>query len=715
LAEPFRILVWSSFPMGLDDHSAKHLRSLLDTGTRCGIIPILLIDPNTTWQTPELQALVERRGLHLNFDATARALRITTEPLAQLPLCLEQAASEDQASAIVQSVGRSALLASRVEVPLEQMLPTVAERWLGDSSHVLEIPIGQSGVGRVQSLKLGLGTAQHAILAGKTGSGKSSLLHAMITSAALKYSPEQLRMVLLDFKKGVEFQVYAEVELPHADIIGIESHREFGLSALEYVDACMQRRGEAFRQEAVQDIASWNQRHPGQPMPRMLFMIDEFQELFVEDDKLASQASLILDRIVRQGRSFGVHAILSSQTLAGAYSLPRTTLGQMAVRIALQCDASDAQIIFADDNPAAQRLKFPGQAIYNDAGGRIEGNHPMQVGWLSKQQQISWLRELTGGYRNQDPTTNRLGRSVIFDGNRAAKWDQSNAELALSRARAEVNSEATWCLVGESVAISPAVVFPLTLQAGRNMLLVGGEDQIAAPVLAAIAASWANACRSLTRPQLLVIQGAKPTDAWVQKLPHLWRELPCDLQCVDIRGADGLLKSAHELLQARMSQDDSEHQSPEAETQLMPPPILVCILQLGRLRTLRRDEDFGMGGFGETELKPDKLLEELLRDGPSHGIHTLVWAENYSTVQRWLSRSALREMEIRLLMRMSGSDSTNLIDSIAASRLSEQVMLIYDEATGQEQKFRPFGTATLDSITTWKPNTVATKPPQDLS
>jgi hypothetical protein len=101
--------------------------------------------------------------------------------------------------------------------------------------------------------------------------------------------------------------------------------------------------------------------------------IDEFQELFVEDDKLASQASLILDRIVRQGRSFGVHAILSSQTLAGAYSLPRTTLGQMAVRIALQCDTSDAQLIFADDNPAAQRLKFPGQAIYNDAGGRVEG------------------------------------------------------------------------------------------------------------------------------------------------------------------------------------------------------------------------------------------------------------------------------------------------------------------------------------------------------
>jgi hypothetical protein len=167
----------------------------------------------------------------------------------------------------------------------------------------------------------------------------------------------------------------------------------------------------------------------------MLIVVDEFQELFVEDDKLSNQVSLILDRIVRQGRSFGVHAILSSQTLAGAYSLPRTTLGQMGVRIALQCDASDAQIVFAEDNPAAARLKNPGQAIYNDAGGRIEGNQPMQIGWLSKSQQTKWLAEIGKGYSNADPTTNILGRSVIYDGNRAATWTEENANRAVCRRR----------------------------------------------------------------------------------------------------------------------------------------------------------------------------------------------------------------------------------------------------------------------------------------
>ncbi len=571
------------------------------------------------------------------------------------------------------------------------MLPSRQERWGFDSSRSLEIPIGQSGVGRTHSLVLGVGTAQHAIIAGKTGSGKSSLLHAMLTSALLKYSPEHLRLVLLDFKKGVEFQVYSDAAVPHADIIGIESHREFGLSALAYVDACLQRRGEAFRSVGVQDLASWNALHPQQPMPRMLIVIDEFQELFVEDDKLSGQASLILDRIVRQGRSFGVHAVLSSQTLAGSYSLPRTTLGQMAVRIALQCDPSDAQIIFSEDNPAAARLKHPGQAVYNDAGGRIEGNQPMQIGWLSKQTQLEWFAELPTGYQNSDPTTNRLGRTVVYDGNRAATWSKENAQRAVEQAAEEVNPQAMWCVVGESVAISPAVCFPLTNQTGRNVLLVGPDDQQAAAVMNAITASFVRACRSKQQtPTVYTVQGAKPTDARALALTAQWQQFACPLHTTDVRGTDAMLKSVHELLQSRIV---------EADIQEAFEPVLFNLIQLGRLRSLRREEDFS--SFGEAVQTPDQQLEEILRDGPSHGIHSILWADSYSTLSRWLSRTALREIEIRILMQMSANDSTNLMDNVAASRLGDHVMLLFDEATGQEQKFRPFACETLSELTAW--------------
>lgn len=699
LAEPFRILVWSSFPDGLDDQSWKALQSLMDTGPRCGIIPILIIDQNSAWRNSDQAAVVARRGMHLEIQPVTGELHLKNQIDEARPVQPEEAPTEAVAQKVISGVGRRAMKSSHVEVPLANMVAPPDQWWQADSSKLLEIPVGQSGVGRTHSVKLGLGTAQHAIIAGKTGSGKSSLLHAMITSALVQYSPERLRLVLLDFKKGVEFQVYAEAEVPHADIIGIESHREFGLSALEYIDGCLQRRGEAFRKAGVQDLASWNAIHPDQIMPRMLLVVDEFQELFVEDDKLAQQASLILDRIVRQGRSFGVHAVLSSQTLAGAYSLPRTTLGQMAVRIALQCDANDAQIIFAEDNPAALRLKHPGQAVYNDAGGRIEGNQPMQIGWLAKETQLQWFDSMESGYSNADSTTNRLGRTVVYDGNRAATWDDENARLALKQAVEEVNPDACWCVVGESVAIHPAVVFPLTRQAGRNCLVVGGEDALAASVLNTVVASFTrDANRRLkVRPKLFVVQGSRPTDGHCLALSEQWKNFACEMELADTRNLTGLIEKVHAELTRRIESIDApESQSGEVELET---PILLSLLQLGRLRELRREDEFS---FGESELTPDKRLEEILRDGPSHGIHTLIWAESYSTVNRWLSRTAMREIELRLLMQMSGNDSTNLIESVAAAKLGEHVMLVYDEATGTEQKFRPFDNDCLSGLTQWQ-------------
>ena len=63
------------------------------------------------------------------------------------------------------------------------------------------------------------------LIAGRTGSGKSSLLHALITNLALHYSPDEAELYLIDFKKGVEFKTYAVHELPHAQVIAIESER----------------------------------------------------------------------------------------------------------------------------------------------------------------------------------------------------------------------------------------------------------------------------------------------------------------------------------------------------------------------------------------------------------------------------------------------------------------------------------------------------------
>jgi len=132
-------------------------------------------------------------------------------------------------------------------------------------------------------------------------------------------------------------------------------------------------------------------------LPRIVLVVDEFQEFFVEDDTIAQGASLLFDRIVRQGRAFGIHVILGSQTLGGAYTLARATLGQMVIRIALQCNEADAYLIMDQDNPAPRLLSRPGEGIYNDAAGALEGNSPFQAVWLAEEVRdhyLATIREL---------------------------------------------------------------------------------------------------------------------------------------------------------------------------------------------------------------------------------------------------------------------------------------------------------------------------------
>ena len=106
-------------------------------------------------------------------------------------------------------------------------------------------------------------------------------------------------------------------------MIAVESEREFGLSVLQRLDAELKHRGDLFRDLACRTSTATARPTDGQDrLPRILLIVDEFQEFFVEDDKIAQEAALLLDRLVRQGRAFGIHVLLGSQTLGGAYSLP---------------------------------------------------------------------------------------------------------------------------------------------------------------------------------------------------------------------------------------------------------------------------------------------------------------------------------------------------------------------------------------------------------
>jgi hypothetical protein len=93
---------------------------------------------------------------------------------------------------------------------------------------------------------------------------------------------------------------------------------------------------------------------------------------------------------------------------------------------------------------------------------------------------------------------------------------------------------------------------------------------------------------------------------------------------------------------------------------------------------------------GEQEATPAQQLVTILRDGPTVGIHAVIWCDSLTNLQRTFERGTLKEFELRVLFQMSGTDSSQLVENPAAGRLGEQRALFVQEETGTLEKFRPY-------------------------
>ncbi|QDU55558.1 FtsK-like domain-containing protein [Aeoliella mucimassa] len=678
VAEPFQVLAIANFPHGFSDSSAKRLLSLATGGPRCGIYVILSHDRRQRLPNDFAIEDLLMPSVHLDWVNDSGKFVWRYPAFERLPLALPQPIEDAPLVQLIKQAGKQAKESIRVEVPFEAVMPELDKRWTQHCGSELAIPIGRAGANRLQYVRLGKGTAQHLLVAGKTGSGKSTFLHALVTSGALHYSPEELQFYLVDFKKGVEFKSYATHRLPHAQVIAIESEREFGLSVLERLDEELRRRGEKFRSAGVQNLADYRDAHPDEAVPRVLLVVDEFQELFVEDDKLAQEAGLLLDRLVRQGRAFGMHVLLGSQTLSGAYSLARSTLGQMAVRVALQCSEADSHLILSDErNQAARFLSRPGEAIYNDQNGLVSANQPFQVVWLPDRQRAHELEEIDHLREEHKLPANE---PIVFEGNAPAD-PLKNLELMqlLEQGSQEGdNASVSTAWLGAAVAIKPPTSVAFLPHGGSNLMVVGQQPVAALGVMTTAVISLAAANPAA---QFLVLDGARPEDVGY----GIWQ------QVVDSIGPQAEMVTQRDLPGAITRVADELARRDEVSDE-QAPPIFLVIHNATRFRDLRKSEDdFSFSMDRDKPVAPDKQLAEILKNGPQWNIHTIIWCDGYNAVSRLFDRLAMREFEMRVVFQMSAADSSNLIDNPAASRLSPHRALLYNDETGMSEKFRPYG------------------------
>ena len=750
VAEPYHILVVAGFPANFTEQAGRRLTSIVSSGPKCGIYTLMSADPQLTVPTNFQLSDVEENATCLTWSDGQ--FQFDDPDIAWLPFTVEEPPEPDEFSRIVKRIGDESKDARRVEVSFDRVAPR--ELWQNDSRAGVDIPLGRAGATKLQHMRLGRGTSQHVLVAGKTGSGKSTLMHILVTNLALHYSPDEVQFYLIDFKKGVEFKTYAANGLPHARVIAIESDREFGLSVLQRLDGILKERGDLFRDQGVQDIASYRNENPSVAMPRLLLLIDEFQEFFTEDDRISQTASLMLDRLVRQGRAFGIHVLLGSQTLGGAYSLARSTLGQVAVRIALQCSESDAHLILSEENTAARLLTRPGEAIYNDANGLLEGNHPFQIAWLEDEKRDSCLQRIAALTAERNLV---MSPPIVFEGNVPAS-PLNNQELCgiFENEPAGIPRVITAWL-GEAVAIKPHTEIRFRRISGSNLLMIGQSPLAARGILSTVLCAAA----AQTPPQMsFEANGLLVEDDSLDE-----PSLPTESPSVDGEGASAAVSaSPSHALEAMKSfsfadmqienpinddadKSDTHDESPETAeaarfyildgslvddpdelfwqdlTDRLPhqvqvggpqqagqfvreiaaeirqrgssddaPPVFFLIDNIGRFRDLRKDDDdFGFGGDRNRSTTPAKLFVEILRNGPAVGVHTAIWADTFNNAGRWMSNQTMRELEIRVAFQMSATDSSNFIDSPIAGKLGQNRALLYLEEVGTHEKFRPYG------------------------
>lgn len=224
------------------------------------------------------------------------------------------------------------------------------------------------GVSSGGSLNIGLSEhGPHWLLGGTTGAGKSQLLRSLVLSAALRYPPERLGLILVDFKGSAGLGPLAQ--LPHAlsvlsnfDVSAVER-------ALEFLRADIHRREvdlQALGVNSYRDyLASCQATDTTPRYPELLIVVDEFRMLI--DSMPDAMAELM--RIATIGRSLGLHLVLATQRPQGAIS--QDIRANIATSICLRvASAQDSYNLLEHESAAYISAAHPGAGYVRLPDGR---------------------------------------------------------------------------------------------------------------------------------------------------------------------------------------------------------------------------------------------------------------------------------------------------------------------------------------------------------
>ncbi len=217
----------------------------------------------------------------------------------------------------------------------------------------LLMPLGLDVSGQPQAFSLN--KMPHALIAGTTGSGKSVLLNAWISTFLFRTKPEELRLILVDPKR-VELTLYNGI--PHL-LTEVVVEPEKIISALKWTVSEMETRYKEFAKVGARNLEGFNSMEGVVKKPYIIFIIDELADLMIF---APGDAEDLITRIAQMARATGIHLVLATQR-PSVDIITGLMKANIPTRVAFNVSSMvDSRVII--DMPGAEKLLGKGDMLF---------------------------------------------------------------------------------------------------------------------------------------------------------------------------------------------------------------------------------------------------------------------------------------------------------------------------------------------------------------
>jgi len=558
-------------------------------------------------------------------------------------------------------------------------------KWFsGNVGREISIPLGKStNSDSLEHLKYTTKEFTGALLCGGVGSGKTNLLKSIITSIALKYSPEQMEMYLIDMKNGAGFSVFEAHKLPHVKLYAFSAEIELIDNVFENLRLEMERRYNEyskFQIDNLEDVYK-DERLASSAPKRILVVIDEFGSLGTADDDFLNSIFTNILSIIQKGRGMGINLLFATQNFNNvSHKSFNQAISQFHTRIILKSSPDAAQAILGSSNyNASKEITRIGQGFINYTHGEVNsegGNHFFKSYLLDNEDLSPLLEEIRAEAERRKLD---IAPSLFLDSSIEASFS-SNKNLLNKDSidETQFKKHGISCWIGETFLISNSAHFQFSWKinnksSDQNILISGNEREYSMQ-------SFISIISSLTYG----VPNSNTSIFWIIPFEEeLKKDLGLDLLIENTPHSEVFSEGELELVLKTLE----DIQSKRSENQLDKTPIIICIPGLERLVTLYKYS-------GNDELHT--IFLNLLRSGSSQGIYFVCEINRASTLAK-LGQDVLGAFEHRVAYWMNEDDSREFINSNKACKLIDpenttcrSKAIYYSQSSQEGFKFKSY-------------------------